>query len=103
MGLPSHSFEDHSGEVKRWPLIEEPTADFMYVRLHGEAKLYQGRYSSKSLLRWAKKIRSWLGGSGPVRGGRDVCVYSDNDSKAAAPFDALTLAKALQSEGDRVL
>lgn len=73
----------------KWPLIEEQTADFSYVRLHGDEELYTSGYGDKALEKWAEKIRGWTGD------GRDAYVYFDNDIKAHAPFDALELAKKL--------
>jgi uncharacterized protein YecE (DUF72 family) len=73
----------------KWPMIEEPTADFVYVRLHGAEELYVSGYGAEALDAWAGKVRGWLGS------GRDVYVYFDNDVKVRAPFDALALAERL--------
>ena len=69
----------------RWPLIEEPTSDHVYVRLHGDAELYASGYSAEALDRWAAKCRAW------AEAGLDVYVYFDNDAKGFAPHDALAL------------
>ena len=69
-----------------WPYSEEPTADFMYVRLHGASELYTSGYGDDELATWAKRIRRWQ---------RDTYVYFDNDRKVRAPFDAQRLAKRL--------
>lgn len=74
----------------RWPLLDEPTADFMYVRLHGDVELYTSGYDEEALDRWARRVRAW------ADGGRDVVVYFDNDVKARAPFDAMSLAARLK-------
>jgi uncharacterized protein YecE (DUF72 family) len=68
----------------KWPLIEERTADFTYVRLHGAEELYTSGYSDEALDAWAAKVRAW-GQDG------DVFVYFDNDVKVRAPFDAMSL------------
>ena len=73
----------------KWPLMEEQTADFSYVRLHGDEVLYTSGYGDKALEMWAKKIRAWTSHD------RDAYVYFDNDIKAHAPFDAMELAKKL--------
>ncbi|MGH8965890.1 MAG: DUF72 domain-containing protein, partial [Actinomycetes bacterium] len=73
----------------RWPLIEEDTSDFRYVRLHGDAELYASGYDEKALDRWAKKIRGWAKAE-------DVFVYFDNDVKGYAPFDAMELRRRLE-------
>jgi uncharacterized protein YecE (DUF72 family) len=69
----------------RWPLVEEPTSDHMYVRLHGDTELYASGYSPEVLDRWAEKCLAW------ADGGLDVHVYFDNDAKGFAPHDALGL------------
>ena len=69
----------------RFPVFEDITTDFVYVRLHGETELYTSGYTPASLDRWASKVRRWR------RSGRDVYVYFDNDAHVHAPFDALAL------------
>jgi uncharacterized protein YecE (DUF72 family) len=69
----------------RWPLIEEPTSDHMYVRLHGDRELYASGYSASALDRWAAKCQAW------AEDGLDVFVYFDNDAKGYAPHDAMAL------------
>ncbi len=73
----------------RWPLIEEVTADFVYVRLHGATELYVSGYGPASLDAWASKVRAW------IRRRKDVYVYFDNDARVRAPFDAMNLAARL--------
>ncbi len=70
----------------KFPLLDDVTADFVYVRLHGAKKLYVSGYDARSLDEWASRIRRWK------RSGRDVYVYFDNDVKVRAPFDAMNLA-----------
>ena len=90
----------------KWPLLEDVTADFVYVRLHGDAKLCESGYTSAALDRWATKIDAWLDGRDPItaetirapaprRAHRDVFVYFDNDIKVRAPYDAMSLAAKL--------
>jgi uncharacterized protein YecE (DUF72 family) len=74
----------------RWPLLDEPTADFMYVRLHGDVELYTSGYDEPALDRWAARVRGW------ADEGLDVLVYFDNDVKVRAPFDAMSLAARLR-------
>jgi uncharacterized protein YecE (DUF72 family) len=91
----------------KWPYLEDVTSDFIYVRLHGDEKLYRSGYTDKALDAWAKKVRAWAGGRTPAstkRIGplprtakkRDVYVYFDNDAKVHAPFDAMALAHRLR-------
>jgi uncharacterized protein YecE (DUF72 family) len=97
----------------KWPLMEDQTSDFAYVRLHGDEELYVSGYSDAALDRWAQRIRAWHAGKRPrgartltrvparavPEGGRDVFVYFDNDVKVRAPFDAMTLARRLDPDG----
>jgi len=72
----------------KWPLVEELTSDFVYVRLHGDKQIYVSGYSPTALQRWASRIEIWMRR-------RDVYVYFDNDVKVRAPFDAIALDKRL--------
>ncbi|MGE5639262.1 MAG: DUF72 domain-containing protein [Clostridia bacterium] len=74
----------------KWPKLFHVTANFVYVRLHGDIKIYTSGYSDGALSSWARRIRGW------DRDGRDVYVYFDNDVKVRAPFDALNLMKKLR-------
>jgi uncharacterized protein YecE (DUF72 family) len=92
----------------KWPFLEDITADLIYVRLHGDEKLYVSGYTDKALTEWARKIRGWYSGKNPsgtkrvsspakaVKAGRSVYVFFDNDVKVRAPFDAMTLAHKLK-------
>jgi uncharacterized protein YecE (DUF72 family) len=91
----------------KWPFMEDITADFVYVRLHGDKKIYESGYSESALDHWARRVFSWHHGgqeddvrtiSGrepPRRRKRDVYVYFDNDMKVHAPGDAARLAEKL--------
>ena len=91
----------------KWPYREDVTADFMYLRLHGDQELYVSGYTDEALVRWAKRIRAWREGSQPddahlilanfipQHRPRDVFCYFDNDFKVRAPFDAQHLAEKL--------
>ncbi|MEY2486142.1 MAG: hypothetical protein QOH39_1790 [Verrucomicrobiota bacterium] len=96
-------FADTAG---KWPYAEDLTADFVYVRLHGDEQLYVSGYSKRALDWWADRVRHWRMGRQPVdakvigiarsdRKRRDVFVYFDNDAKVHAPFDARRLADQL--------
>jgi uncharacterized protein YecE (DUF72 family) len=81
-----------SESAKRWPMTQEITADFVYMRLHGDKELYRSGYSERALERWADRIRVWYRGREP----RDVYCYFDNtDVKLRAPVDAQTLMRKL--------
>jgi uncharacterized protein YecE (DUF72 family) len=80
----------------RWPLLREVTADFQYLRLHGDEELYVSGYTPESLDAWARDIRGWVSGETCPDGvGRDVYVYFDNDTKVRAPYDAMSLRERL--------
>jgi uncharacterized protein YecE (DUF72 family) len=79
----------------KWPKMFDVTSDFVYVRLHGDAKIYTSGYTKRALAQWARRIRAW------DRGGRDVYVYFDNDVKVKAPFDAVSLMKKLRLVDER--
>ncbi|MFL6570540.1 MAG: DUF72 domain-containing protein, partial [Burkholderiales bacterium] len=76
----------------KWPKMFHVTSGFVYVRLHGDVKIYTSGYSSRALAAWARRIRDW------DADGRDVYVYFDNDVKVRAPFDALNLMAKLRLE-----
>lgn len=91
----------------KWPFMEDVSSDFVYVRLHGDKKIYVSGYSDEALDRWARKVDRWAKGGSPRdarlqtaapkprKSGRDVYVYFDNDVKVRAPFDAKSLAERL--------
>ncbi|MGV9613629.1 DUF72 domain-containing protein [Nocardia xishanensis] len=78
----------------KYPLLEDVTADFVYVRLHGHDELYVSGYTDAGLDMWAEKIRAWS------RAG-DVYAYFDNDAKVMAPRDALALRARLADASSR--
>jgi uncharacterized protein YecE (DUF72 family) len=92
-----------------WPLYEDVTADFVYLRLHGAEELYASGYDGPALDFWAARIAAWAAGGEPgdarradpatsaprTPAGRDVYVYFDNDAKIRAPFDAAALMRRL--------
>lgn len=98
----------------KWPYREDVTADFIYLRLHGEEELYASGYTDAALERWAARIRAWSTGNEPKdanrisqstpekRASRDIYCYFDNDVKVKAPFDAKSLIDKLGLAGDLV-
>ena len=97
-------FADTAG---RWPYMEDVTADFLYLRLHGDEELYKSGYDDSTLRWWADRIRLWTKGRKPKdslnlldevapKKERDVYVYFDNDIKVRAPHDAQVLMKMLK-------
>jgi uncharacterized protein YecE (DUF72 family) len=96
----------------KWPLMEDVTADFVYLRLHGAEELYVSGYTEEALDAWARKIRTWAAGGEPAGArrlarrapkrdaGRDIYAYFDNDVKVRSPYDAMLLAHKL-GQGSR--
>lgn len=73
----------------KWPYLSEITSDFLYVRLHGDRKLYSGGYSPSAIAMWERRIRKWS---------REVdraFIYFDNTVEMHAPDDAKALANRL--------
>lgn len=92
----------------RWPLLEDLSSEFVYLRLHGDKELYASGYGDAALDRWAARIAAWSHGSEPPdarlaapesaprrRARRDIYAYFDNDVKVHAPYDAAALARKL--------
>ena len=95
--------------AKRWPMMHDITADFVYMRLHGDKELYKSGYSDRALNRWAERIAAWhqggepedaqkvSTGKPPTSKARDIYCYFDNtDVKLRAPVDAQSLIRKLQ-------
>lgn len=94
--------------ARRWPMTHDITADFVYMRLHGDEELYKSGYSDEALDKWAERIAAWHRGSEPAdarkvlhakpptRRPRDVyCFFDNTDVKLRAPHDAQTLMRKL--------
>lgn len=91
----------------KWPRLEDVTAGFMYLRLHGDVQLYTSGYGNAALDDWARRIRAWTSGgqprdarrvsssAPPRRQSRDIYCYFDNDAKVKAPGDARALMRRL--------
>ncbi|CAM3517069.1 DUF72 domain-containing protein [Bordetella sputigena] len=91
----------------KYPLLEDATADFAYIRLHGDQALYTSGYSEEAIADRARRIAAWTRGTTPrgarlagprtaSTGPRDVYCYFDNDAKVMAPRDARALMSALR-------
>jgi uncharacterized protein YecE (DUF72 family) len=93
--------------AQRWPMLQDLTADFVYLRLHGDRQLYRSGYGEVALERWAERIRAWAGGGEPADAvlvgpraalcaSRDVyCFFDNTDDKLRAPVDAGSLMHKL--------
>ena len=92
---------------ERAPYLEDLTADFVYVRLHGEGAKYKKGYPEKEIRGWADRVKAWLEGSQPSdaqilsdikpkKAKRDVFLYFSNDAKVHAPAGAQSLLRHLK-------
>ena len=93
----------------KWPQYEDVTADFVYIRLHGDEKLYVSGYADKTIARWSSRIRMWseghepkdarriVGTASPLGKPRDVFCYFDNTAKDEAPRNAQDLMRSLKA------
>ena len=70
-----------------------PTADFIYIRLHGPSGHYQGSYDDDALELWADRIRDSLAHHRPA------FVYFNNDMEGNAVRDARRLKEILKGSG----
>lgn len=98
----------------KWPYVEDVTADFVYMRLHGDVELYSSGYTARALRRWKTRIQAWSQGGQPddaelivqraprKRASRDIYCYFDNDQKVHAPYDARRLLEKLGLAGELV-
>lgn len=73
-------------DSSRYPRINEITADFIYVRMHGSKMMFSSKYTGKELKKLVKKIKKWLKTY-------DVYVYFNNDAHGYAVENAKELIK----------
>ena len=72
--------------------ISEPfVGPLVYVRFHGTSGRYYGSYSTKQLNYWAHRLEE------PLRRGRQVFVYFNNDPEAIATANARSLMAQMHS------
>ena len=66
-----------------------PTAELIYLRLHGPQHAYSGSYTEDQLRDWADRLKLW------DRDNHAVYLFFDNDAQASAVHDALALRRQL--------
>jgi uncharacterized protein YecE (DUF72 family) len=87
--LAEHGASLAIGDDPRRPLPSaSPVGRLAYLRLHYGARGRDGNYSDRELDTWRRRIAAW-------RSRRDVFVYLNNDWRAFAPRNALTLRAGL--------
>jgi uncharacterized protein YecE (DUF72 family) len=77
-----------------WPVFIDSlpvTADFVYIRRHGEGGRYDSCYSREELKKDSRRIKRYL------KDGRDVFIYFNNDAYGYAPRNAKELTDLLRS------
>lgn len=77
-------------DSSRYPRRDIITADFVYLRFHGPARLFGSRYPQAQLAAEARKIVRWL------RAGLTVFVYFNNDALGHAVANAKTLRELVK-------
>ncbi|RLB28801.1 MAG: DUF72 domain-containing protein [Deltaproteobacteria bacterium] len=75
-----------SDTAGRYPYLEEDTATFAYIRLHGSKQLYASDYSEAELQAYAQKIMQWS---------KDTYLYFDNDYHGYAVKNARRMKEIL--------
>ena len=70
-----------------YPKVEEVTANFVYVRMHGSKVLFSSNYTKKELSSLAQEVKKWL------KQGLDVYIYFNNDAMGYAIKNAKELLK----------
>lgn len=80
-----------------WPMAQELTADFVYLRFHGGEQLYGSEYSDDELREWAAAAAEWM------RRGRDVYAYFNNDARGFAVRNARRLRDLIRAaQGEKI-
>lgn len=95
----------------RYPFVKVATADFLYLRFHGE-DLYSSNYSNSELKEWADFAKRFsaaggsLAGLGQAASGgkkKDIFAFFNNDAYAYAVKNALAFRKLLDVQVSRLL
>jgi uncharacterized protein YecE (DUF72 family) len=73
------------------------TADFVYIRRHGEVGSYATNYTTEQLKNDARRIGEYL------KQGKDVYIYFNNDALGYAPKNAMELQEILTRTFPRMM
>jgi uncharacterized protein YecE (DUF72 family) len=94
-------------DSEKHPLIADPTADFMYLRLQKTQEKIATGYKPGDIKTWAARAKAWEAGGAPddldpiakpaksAKKKRDVFVYFISGAKVRAPAAAQALIKEL--------
>jgi len=102
-----HSVAIVLADSEKYPLIADPTADFIYTRLQRTNEKIATGYVPKSIGEWAKRAKDYESGSAPKylpmvaaapapKKKRDVFVYFISGDKVRAPAAAMALIEQLK-------
>ncbi|WP_347158184.1 DUF72 domain-containing protein [Pontibacter chitinilyticus] len=80
-----------SSAGKRFPKLETTTTDTVYLRLHGDEKMYASAYPEEQLERYAFMVHDWL------LDGKEVWVYFNNTITGNAVLDAQKLRELVEN------
>jgi len=72
----------------RFPCIKEITADFIYLRFHGNESLYSSDYSDKDLKEWATFAKQFKD--------KDIFAFFNNDAQGYALKNSLKFRELLE-------
>jgi uncharacterized protein YecE (DUF72 family) len=91
----------------KYPLIADPTADFVYLRLQRTEENVETGYTSRALKQWAERAKAYEAGGAPKdlptlskaapSKKRDVFVYFISGAKVRAPAAAQALMAQLKA------
>jgi len=79
---------------KRYPSAEVVTADFVYLRFHGNVKLYATDYRMEELQAYAEKIKN------RIEEGKEVWAFFNNDFEGYAVKNAMELRDLMMNYQD---
>jgi len=83
-------------DSQEWPSLVRrdlrisPTADFIYIRMHGPGDLYGSKYTTAHLKNVAEKIKQWQ------KKIKEIYVYFNNDTRGYAVDNAKKLEKLVR-------
>jgi uncharacterized protein YecE (DUF72 family) len=91
----------------KYPLIADPTSDFVYMRLQRTNEKIATGYATKAIVEWAKRAKDYESGSAPKylpmllaapvsKKKRDVFVYFISGAKVRAPAAAQAVIEQLK-------
>ena len=105
--LRQHRIAAVVADHAKYPMLPDPTASFIYVRLQRASEQEPHGYPADALAQWAERAQSWATGKAPADLAavaepqhkpprtRDVFIYMINGFKPKAPAAAMALIERL--------